>query len=236
MPQGSNAGPVAKQTPHERRKGESALSDFADYVEKQQAHRTAGGAAQEEHAELDILDSLDLVDSIDRVRLKDLLLSKPPDPGDASEDANLVKLRDVVNGRIEEGNGETLFELGVENNGESMGFNKVDWEYALGRLRAAAKGLTADVTVLLTKGVGGDEEGESTLAEKAKDKGDIGVNGKVMIRRKPATAEDVIETRIAVVGNGSSSPSEAWMSSGADILLQSTQASPLCSVSWSRAT
>lgn len=214
---------AAKQTPLERRKGESALSDFADYVEKQQAHRvaharTAGGdsayasasvsgASTEEHAELDILDSLDLVDSVERIRLKDLLLSKPPD-GDAEDDASLAQLGDVLSARIEEGNGETLFELGTENNGESMGFSREEWDVALGRLKEAAKRLNADCRVLLTTGVGGEEEGESTKQEggekkeKEKDKG--GASGKVMIRRRPDTVEDVIETRIAVVGNGPS--------------------------------
>ncbi len=85
----------SKQLPHERRKGEAALSDFAEYVEKQQALRypskagaasnakldatysaEAGAGSDDQHDELnDILDSLNLSDSAPRARLKDLLLS-----------------------------------------------------------------------------------------------------------------------------------------------------------------
>ena len=208
---GSGTAP-SKQTPHERRKGESALSDFADYVEKQQAHRIAALRAHkpstavsggEVHAELDILDSLELSDNVDRVALRDLLLSVAPGEKEV-EDQSLNQLEQILRERIEEGNGETLFELGTENNGESMGFSKEEWEHALERLREAGKRLNAGCRVLLTTGVGGEEEGESTKEEsEGKEKPKV-ATGKLMIRRNPDTVEDVIETRIAVVGNGTS--------------------------------
>ena len=95
-----------------------------------------------------------------------------------------------------EGNGETLFDLGQEDNGDSMGFSKEQWDVALDRIRRAGAVLQAESRVLMTRNVGGDEEVESS-SEKDKS-----CTGKIMIRQAPETPEDVIETRIAVVGNG----------------------------------
>ena len=97
--------------------------------------------------------------------------------------------------RIDEGHGETLFDLGLEDSGDSMGFTKEQWDQALARITEAARTLKADVRVLLTYNVGGTEELTS------KDPKDTSAHGKVLIRQSPATPEEVIETRIAVVGN-----------------------------------
>ena len=149
----------------------------------------------EEHAELDILDSLNLAETSTQVRLKDLLL-------DSGEDAEvtLQQLSEVLQKRILEGNGETLFDLGQEDNGESMAFSKEQWDVALDRIRRAAKILPAECRILMTRNVGGPEEVE-TVNEKYKS-----ATGKIMIRQEAETPEDVIETRIAVVGNGRSQP------------------------------
>ena len=168
-----------------------ALSDFADYVEKQQALRypSASGSAPsgvEDHAELDILDSLDLEDTSSAVRLRELLLD------DGAE--TLSKLVGVLEARLEEGHGETVFEVGFENNGDSMALSREEWDTAMSRLILTAGKVRADCQVLLTTGVGGDMEETSVPADKA-------CSGKVLLRQHPATVEDVIETRIAVVGN-----------------------------------
>lgn len=201
------ASKTTKAMGHEKRKGEAALSDFAEYVEKQQALRypsskaapAASGPAEEEkedphhHAELDdILDALDLSDSGPRVPLRELLLG--------TDEATLHKLVELVAERLEEGHGESLFEIGFENNGDSMHLTKDDWSIALARLQEAATTARSSCQLLLTKNVGGEVEG----ATNAKDKD---CSGKVLIRQNPATVEDVIETRIAVVGNGMSSVS-----------------------------
>lgn len=216
---------VLKQTAHERRKGESvsfnpvsnnqrtrdltcqALSDFADYVEKQQANRAVSGKAAsvapsdsgystqstqyEEHAELDILDSLNLAETSTQVRLKDLLL-------DTGEDADvtLQQLSEVIQKRMLEGHGETLFDLGQEDHGETMSFSKDQWDIALDRIRRASKILRADCRILMSRNVGGPEDVGVINAK------DTSATGKIMIRQTPETPEDVIETRIAVVGNG----------------------------------
>lgn len=201
---------------HEKRKGESALSDFAEYVEQQQnlrfpvsrqtntatatavadaeATATASSTAHpDHHEELDeLFDNLDLADTAPRIPLKDLVLG--------NEEDTFQKLRDIVVDRIEEGMGETVFELGCENNGESMALSLDEWNSAYERLADVAKSAGADCELLLTKNVGGKVEAEGTAKANKSEKG-AGCNGKILIRRIPTNVEDVIETRIAVVGN-----------------------------------
>lgn len=172
------------QAHHDRRKGETALGEFADYVQNQQALRyptkAAPSTAVEEHDELDILNDLNLADNAPAVRLKDLLLDKTED--------TLGKLSEILELRIEEGHGETIFDLGTENNGDAMTLSKEDWENALKRLELAARKVRADCQVLFSKGEAAESAGE-------------GYTGKVLVRQQPASVEDVMETRIAVVGN-----------------------------------
>ena len=186
-----------------------ALSEFADFVEKQQALRypsskpsagstsTATTANQvEHHEELDILDSLDFDTSEPRVPLRDLLLA--PD----DDQASLKQLSEIIEERLVEGHGEAVFDLGFENNGNSMRLTRQEWDLALARLVDISKKSHADCDVLLTKGVGGEAEAESTSnGKEVKD-----CTGKILIRQTPASVEDVIETRIAVVGNGEDMP------------------------------
>ncbi|KAF1983964.1 putative GTP binding protein [Aulographum hederae CBS 113979] len=201
-----------KQSIAERRKGESALSEFADYVQSQQgkrraAHNRAGsGSASiakdsgygtlssgiEEHDELSIIDELGLGDDTPVIRLKHVLLDSSAD-----EDESVTLLTNYLNGRLDAGHGEILFDLGLEDSGESMGFSLDNWNFALERLVRAAEGVHSDCRILMTRNVGADAElevGPSNLKDKS-------FSGKVMIRRRPESADDVIETRIAVVGN-----------------------------------
>ena len=145
----------------------------------------------EDHPELDILDSLNLADGPAHVRLKELL----EDTGD-DEEVTLQQLSNIVQSRLLEGHGEALFDLGQDDNGETMAFNKEQWDVALDRIRRASKILRAECRILLTRNVGGPEEAET------KNEKDKSCTGKLLIRQVPETIEDVIETRIAVVGNG----------------------------------
>lgn len=190
------------------------MSDFAEYVEQQQNLRfpvsrqtntatatatadTASSTAHpDHHEELDeLFDNLDLADTAPRIPLKDLVLG--------NEEDTFQKLRDIIADRIEEGMGETVFELGYESNGESMALSLDEWNSAYKRLADVAKSAGADCELLLTNNVGGKAEAEGTAKAKKPDKGG-GCNGKILIRRVPTNVEDVIETRIAVVGNGMS--------------------------------
>ncbi|KAI1333563.1 P-loop containing nucleoside triphosphate hydrolase protein [Xylariaceae sp. FL0016] len=191
----------AKQTPHDRRRGEAALSDFADFVEKQQALRyptakppTTGAnpGGLEVHKELDILDSLNLDDSESQFALRDLLLAP------AQDEASQQKLCAHVNQRLLEGRGEAVVDLGFEDNGDSMRLSRDEWDTALASLKKVAKKARADCNILLTKNVGGETEAESTSTGNNKESD---CTGKVLLRQAPSTAQEVIETRIAVVGN-----------------------------------
>ncbi|KAF2796349.1 hypothetical protein K505DRAFT_237903 [Melanomma pulvis-pyrius CBS 109.77] len=188
---------AAKQNPVERRKGESALSEFADYVHKQQALRRPPGHPQaqtpvlEDHDELDIIDQLGLSDDLaPHVRLKTLLL----DPAEA----NGAALADHIQARLVEGHGEALFDLGLEDNGDSMGFTKEEWDTAYARLQGVCEDLKADTKLLMTRNVGEEGDGIEVGPLNAKEKGASGI---LILRKRPESVDDVIETRIAVVGN-----------------------------------
>lgn len=192
-----------------------ALSEFAEYVEEQQniryptaatTSRQTGEASHgdQHHEELDALfDNLDLADEAPRAPLKQLLLGE--------DEESLQKLEEAVADRIVEGFGEAVFELGFEYSGESMQLSLEEWNRAYERLVGAAKKIRADCELLITKNVGGDKEAESTASKPGKD---AWCSGKILIRQVPARVEDVIETRIAVVGNGGYSLSSGitWMS------------------------
>jgi hypothetical protein len=151
------------------------------------AHETT-----EHHEELDeLFDNLDLGDSAPRVPLRDLLLG--------SDEETLHKLEDVVAERLEEGFGETVFELGFEHNGDSMNLQLDEWNRAYDRLIEATKKVQGSSQLLITHNVGGDKELATAQPKSSTAKG---CNGKVLLRKIPSRIEDVIETRIAVVGNG----------------------------------
>lgn len=86
-----------------------------------------------------------------------------------------------------------IFDVGYEANGDSMNLTKDEWDLAMKRITKAAAKEKADVQILLTTNVGGAYD-----AAEAKD---AACSGKILIRQQPASNEEVIETRIAVVGN-----------------------------------
>ncbi|KAI6827824.1 P-loop containing nucleoside triphosphate hydrolase protein [Hortaea werneckii] len=193
------------QSAADRRAGESALSDFADYVQQQQALRkppitntsttssgnSAANASKQEHAELDILDTLDLADDKPKVRLKDLLL----DEGETKDDS-IKQLSDFIVGRIDEGHGECLFDVGLEDNGDTQALTEAEWDAALARIHGVLKPMNADIRPLITKNV--PDSAVDVGNELKKERGCV---GKFLIRRQPKEVDNVIETRIAVVGN-----------------------------------
>ncbi|KAF1815013.1 P-loop containing nucleoside triphosphate hydrolase protein [Eremomyces bilateralis CBS 781.70] len=202
----------------DRRKGESALSDFADYVQRQQSRRQPQGAsipgtsarngAIEDHDELAILDTLNLSDESKRVRLKQLLLDNDPDTMEQS----IRDLVEYVKGRIAEGHGEVIFDLGLEDNGDTMGFNATEWSFALDRVKDATEKAGADMRIIMTRNISdaGDKkggvvedkwEGDEKVEVGPFSAKDTSWTGKAMIRRRPKDMDDVIELRVAVVGN-----------------------------------
>lgn len=168
------------------------MSEFADYVQKQQALRRPPGqtpAVLEDHDELSILDELGLSDdNTAHIRLKTLLI----DP----DEANIPALAEHIKERLVEGHGEVLFDVGLEDSGDSMGFTRENWDFALERIQAVCELIKADHKLLITRNVGDDVD------VGPRDAKDLGVSGKMILRRRPESVDDVIETRIAVVGNG----------------------------------
>ena len=144
----------------------------------------------DDHAELEILDQLGLSDAPRAAKLKDLLLGT----GEETEN-HLQDLASTIQTRIDEGLGETIFDLGLEDGGDSMGFDLAKWETALQHLREAAETIPAHCRVLLTYNVGDPEEA-STPNERMKD-----AWGKVLIRQSASNMEEMAEIRMAVVGN-----------------------------------
>ena len=177
-----------------------ALSDFAEYVQKQQANRKAPGqkdrpaqpsAELEEHDELSILDDLGLADTTNAIKLKVVLLDESETAPESVKDFS-----QYIERRMTEGHGEFLFDLGLEDNGDPMGLNKSQWDTSLARLEETANKCNADIRILMTRNVSGD-----TAPDVPASKDDSGCSGKVLIRARPASVSNVIETRIAVVGN-----------------------------------
>jgi len=108
--------------------------------------------------------------------------------------------------RLDEGHGETVFDLGVEENGDPMNFSLAEWKSSLDRIQNIANGLKADCKVLISRGVEEeaktDENGDGgIIVEGKKSQAQIPCTGKISIRRRPNSIDDVIEVRIAVVGN-----------------------------------
>lgn len=101
----------------------------------------------------------------------------------------------ILQTRIDEGHGETIFDLGLEDGGESMKFDLDQWNTALQRLREAAETIPAHCRVLLTHNVDGPEESS------AKTGRDSGSWGKVLVRHHVDNVEEMAEIRVAVVGN-----------------------------------
>lgn len=177
-----------KQIAHERRRaGEMALSDFADYVEKQTRLRRPGGDAQDEHDELSIIETLGLSDDTQpSARIRDLLLGP--------QDENGPKLKDLIASRLAEGRGETMFDVGIDNTTEEpMGFTKEEHDYAMKSIKGVAAGLKASITILITHNL--EIDGEEPPDDK-------GVSSMLLIRKQPESLEDLLEIRVAVVGNG----------------------------------
>jgi GTPase len=132
-----------------------------------------------------------LGDDKPKVRLKHLLL----DSGE-TKDESIAQLQTTIEARLDEGRGEGLFDVGLEDNGDSQGLTVEEWEAALARLQGLLEKLKADWKILMTKNVPG-----SVADVGNENKRERGCVGKVMIRRRPQHMDDTIETRIAVVGN-----------------------------------
>jgi GTPase len=148
--------------------------------------------ADEVHEELAILDELGLAEESVVIRLKELLLAS----GDGDDAVSKKKqLTEYIHDRLEKDNGETFLDIGLEDVGESMEFSLAQWKAAIARVEECAAADSADISVLLSRNVGGDVDVGPFNSK------DTFCSGKVLIRRRAASPSDAIETRISVVGN-----------------------------------
>lgn len=90
-----------------------------------------------------------------------------------------------------------MFDVGLEDNGDSQLLTEQEWDAALARLKSITEKMKADWKILMTKNVADSPVDVGSEGGK-KEKGCV---GKLMIRRRPTDVDDTIETRIAVVGN-----------------------------------
>ncbi|KAJ3320174.1 Short integuments 2, mitochondrial [Boothiomyces sp. JEL0866] len=107
------------------------------------------------------------------------------------------QLIDLLNSKIQVDIGETIFEVGLEDDGSSMDLTKLDYQVALTNVRNAAEKLGADVTLLherntptLVTSTNADPV-ESTEYRYAH----------LLVRLRPGKMQDLPELRICVVGN-----------------------------------
>ncbi|XP_073982101.1 GTP-binding protein 1 isoform X2 [Rhodnius prolixus] len=84
--------------------------------------------------------------------------------------------------RVENGRGETIFDIGVGEDGGETGLNGDEYEASVATLQSLAATLDADCVLLRNK------------------KGEQGMTGQYLVRRR-VIEQDFLEIRVAVVGN-----------------------------------
>ncbi|XP_052469774.1 GTP-binding protein 2 [Carassius gibelio] len=89
--------------------------------------------------------------------------------------------------RLQEGRGEAVYQIGVEDNGLLVGLTEEDMEASLQTLRRMAEKVGADITVLREQEVDHDSDESHRIAE-------------VLIRKVPDD-QQFLDLRVAVLGN-----------------------------------
>ncbi|KAF9166465.1 hypothetical protein BGX21_000109 [Mortierella sp. AD011] len=132
-------------------------------------------------------------------------------------DSNIESLQTLLAGRIREGSGETLFEIGIEEDGAPMNLTDEEYQTALSTVKTAATAVGAEIAVMYeqipgalpvpapdSKAVSPPAEAESASSAAPTAEGDQAATFRrsyVMIRKIPKSVEELLEIRVAVVGN-----------------------------------
>ncbi|KAG0006673.1 hypothetical protein BGZ65_005329 [Modicella reniformis] len=128
-------------------------------------------------------------------------------------ESNIESLQNLFTARIREGSGETLFEIGIEEDGAPMNLTEAEYQIALTTVRTAAAAVAAEVAIMHEKNSGAlsgsstqvdDKEASTSIPEQTTASTADGETFKtcyVMIRKLPKSAEELLELRVAVVGN-----------------------------------
>ncbi|KAK3822189.1 MAG: P-loop containing nucleoside triphosphate hydrolase protein [Linnemannia elongata] len=135
-------------------------------------------------------------------------------------DANIESLQTLLAARIREGSGETLFEIGVEEDGAPMKLSDAEYETALTTVKTAAAAVGAEVAIMFEKSAGLSTGAPIVPESKDKEDKDAAIASEpsiaptaevtdqptykssyVMIRKTPKSVDELLELRVAVVGN-----------------------------------
>ncbi|KAI9269249.1 P-loop containing nucleoside triphosphate hydrolase protein [Phascolomyces articulosus] len=101
---------------------------------------------------------------------------------------DMLTLEQLISTRLEEGHGETLFEVGLEDDGEKMMLTDEEYKKALSTIGTVVAKLDSDYSIVEERGKDPAQKQEGTVAN-------------LMIRKRLKSVEDLLEIRIAVVGN-----------------------------------
>ncbi|KAF9958370.1 hypothetical protein BGZ72_000436 [Mortierella alpina] len=131
-------------------------------------------------------------------------------------ESNVESLQTLLAARIREGSGETLFEIGVEEDGTPMNLSEVEYQTALSTVKTAAAAVGAEVAIMFEKTAGDstaasipdnqDKDASPILAESSVSPAvdadqSLFKSSYVMVRKTPKSVEELLELRVAVVGN-----------------------------------
>ncbi|XP_071443464.1 GTP-binding protein 1 [Hetaerina americana] len=114
-----------------------------------------------------------------------------------SEDQFELLMRSIKE-RLDDGRGETIFDIGVGKDGAESGLTEDEYEASAATLKALGAALGADVVELGKRGSGGGVSGSPTNVSTSPSSADI--TGQFLVRRK-LDEQDFLEVRVAVVGN-----------------------------------
>ncbi|KAG0309499.1 hypothetical protein BGZ99_000856 [Dissophora globulifera] len=129
----------------------------------------------------------------------------------------MESLQTLLAARIREGSGEALFEIGIEEDGAPMNLTDPEYQTALATVRTAASAIGAEVAIMYEKTSGASPAAPTSAAVEGKEKAaataptiaePVNDNDQtafktsyLMIRKKPKSVEELLELRVAVVGN-----------------------------------
>ncbi|KAG2195215.1 hypothetical protein INT46_010782 [Mucor plumbeus] len=106
---------------------------------------------------------------------------------------DIKHLTNLISTRIDQGRGETLFEIGLEEDGSSMNLSQDEYTKCIETIRIVTDKLQADFANI-------DEL--NTLDPTAKPSNSTTSDTyHLMIRKRPQSVQDLLEIRVAVVGN-----------------------------------
>ncbi|KAL9544721.1 hypothetical protein PS6_008607 [Mucor atramentarius] len=106
---------------------------------------------------------------------------------------DIAYLTDSISTRIDQGRGETLFEIGLEEDGTSMNLTQDEYNACIKTIRTVTDKLGADFANI-------DELNTLDPTAKPANSSTSDVYH-LMIRKRPQSVQDLLEIRVAVVGN-----------------------------------